>query len=1335
MSGNDNADPEMREVRLLPWRSFYSRKNLKEAQDLFHQGKVKNLSRNDTGYSLRVRTDRYYSLDLETEYTTEDEEFVFSMACSCQDDHSHTPCIHAAAGLIALESFVGNSIQIRAEVFDGAAQNPNAAGKKPTGKQETGGGTGKQEAGKHETEKKAAKESSRAKAKEGSSSEVLPDLSALFPDMAALAAEDRDSRENSGDRQSTENLTDYRYFRMDEIETGLHISKELYQKAGRLVETEKVQISSFTVGSPMYFLASPEFAEYYDTHAKPVGNLVLACEGDYSYSGFRVNMIFGQNRLLWSRCGDWSCSTRRSDNSYLRRTLCAHEAAGILLLRKYLEQHTAYDTTSQAAIKMIEALTKASGTELTAQETLRRDALSLEPQLEVQGDGVLRCSFRAGNSRLYKVKNLHDFCSAMNQGMAMAFTPKVTLRLSENDLTEDAGCWYRFLSEEIRDEKARYQRYADQYYVPVSTDVMDLEGGRLDRFLELAMGKTIPVSFRGSGGRQKGSWSLRDKSPSMELSITPDQSRSSKTFEGIVVQGSLPRVYRGMHVGCWTDEGHLNRIGEEEMQRLQPILSGIRSDGSFWLRVGRHHLADFYHKALPQLRRIASITEHDSERIASFLPPEPAFTVYIDRDNDSFLCRAEAAYGAEIFSISDVADPAMQKSYQQYRDRGGEERIVKTVLRYFPRFDDRLKIFFVRRDEEEAFELLEHGLDELGGLPLCQVRMTDRFRRLGLRRNLQFDVGISLESNLLDLSVTARELSEEEMLQVLYQYQKKRRFIVLKNGDFLKIEENDSLRRLTQMMEDLHLSVKELTKGKMHLPAYRALYLDKMLEEQDGFYSDRDRHFKELIKGFKTVADSDYEVPQHLKKILRPYQKEGYRWIRTLDHYGFGGILADEMGLGKTLQVLAVLEAVKKEEDKIEGIAHTSLVVCPASLVYNWLEEARRFAPSLLAVTVAGTAEDRRKIIRNAGEADLLITSYDLLKRDVAEYDGQQFRFEILDEAQYIKTHTTAAAKSVKLIRAVTRLALTGTPIENRLSELWSIFDYLMPGFLFAYDHFRTQMELPIVKNEDAEIMERLHHMIGPFILRRNKRDVLKDLPDKLEEIRYAGMAGKQQKLYDAQVIRMRNDLKQQDENDFRRSKIEILAELTRIRQICCDPSLCYTNYDGESAKTDLCLELLHSLMDGGHRTLLFSQFTSMLDILRSRLDEEKIPYYIITGSTAKEERLKLVKAFNENEIPVFLISLKAGGTGLNLVGADSVIHYDPWWNTAAEDQASDRAHRIGQKNVVTVYKLVVKGTIEEKIVALQKQKAKLAGDILSGEGMGSASLSREDLLEILTCN
>ena len=320
----------------------------------------------------------------------------------------------------------------------------------------------------------------------------------------------------------------------------------------------------------------------------------------------------------------------------------------------------------------------------------------------------------------------------------------------------------------------------------------------------------------------------------------------------------------------------------------------------------------------------------------------------------------------------------------------------------------------------------------------------------------------------------------------------------------------------------------------------------------------------------------------------------------------------------------------------------------------------------------------------------------------------------------------------MKVIHSQIRFALTGTPIENRLSELWSIFDYLMPGFLYGYDTFRKEIEIPIVKNKDQVTMERLQRMTGPFILRRLKEEVLKDLPEKLEEIRYVKFDEKQQKLYDAQVVHMKNTLAGQDEGEFARNKLRILAELTRLRQICCSPSLCFEDYKGESAKTDACLQLIQSAIDGGHRMLLFSQFTSMLDILKTRLEEEKIPYYEITGETSKEKRQQLVKDFNAGDVPVFLISLKAGGVGLNLAGADVVIHYDPWWNQAVQNQATDRAHRIGQTKKVTVYKLIAKGSIEEKIQKLQETKKDLADQIIGGESVQIGNMSREDMLELL---
>ena len=384
------------------------------------------------------------------------------------------------------------------------------------------------------------------------------------------------------------------------------------------------------------------------------------------------------------------------------------------------------------------------------------------------------------------------------------------------------------------------------------------------------------------------------------------------------------------------------------------------------------------------------------------------------------------------------------------------------------------------------------------------------------------------------------------------------------------------------------------------------------------------------------------------------------------------------------------------------------------------------------AAPVSGTQTERQLILEKQRDYDILVTSYDLLKRDIDQYDALRFDFQILDEAQYIKNHTTAASKAVKVIHSKTRLALTGTPIENRLSELWSIFDYLMPGFLYKYETFKKSFETPIVKNKDMAASERLRQMTAPFILRRLKKDVLRDLPEKLEEVRYAKPEKKQLDLYNGQLVHMQKLLKNQNEDDFNKNKLKVLAELTRIRQICCDPSLCFEDYNGGSAKREACMELIASAAESGHKMLVFSQFTSMLELLEKDLKASGLSWYKITGSTPKEERIRLVKAFNEDSVPVFLISLKAGGTGLNLTGADIVIHYDPWWNLAVQNQATDRAHRLGQTKTVTVYKLIMKDSIEEKILKLQEAKKDLADEILKGENGNLGSLSQEELRELI---
>ena len=495
-----------------------------------------------------------------------------------------------------------------------------------------------------------------------------------------------------------------------------------------------------------------------------------------------------------------------------------------------------------------------------------------------------------------------------------------------------------------------------------------------------------------------------------------------------------------------------------------------------------------------------------------------------------------------------------------------------------------------------------------------------------------------------------------------------------------------------------------------------------------------------------------------------------------MNYNGFGGILADDMGLGKTLQVIAFLlsEFLERRNTVVENIAvketamlnmqsgieaveqvykaaemqeadgkkadgqtgklqRNTLIVAPASLVYNWSSEIQRFAPELTAKMVTGTAAERRQILAEADSEDILLTSYDLLKRDISEYEGYKFRCEIIDEAQYIKNANTQAAKAVKEVQADFRLALTGTPVENRLSELWSIFDYLMPGFLYSYKKFREEVEIPAVQNSDEDAMKRLQKMIRPFVLRRLKKEVLTDLPDKLEENMFVQLTGEQQKLYDAHVKRMMLMLDKQSEEEFKTSKITILAELTKLRQICCDPSLIFADYKADSAKVDMCLNMISNAVESGHKILLFSQFTTMLDHLAKRLEEEKISYYMLTGSTSKEKRAQMVENFNTDDTQVFCISLKAGGTGLNLTAADIVIHFDPWWNLAVQNQATDRAHRIGQKNVVNVYKLIVKDTIEENILKLQEKKRELADQILEGEGLNGGSFTKEELMELLS--
>ena len=500
------------------------------------------------------------------------------------------------------------------------------------------------------------------------------------------------------------------------------------------------------------------------------------------------------------------------------------------------------------------------------------------------------------------------------------------------------------------------------------------------------------------------------------------------------------------------------------------------------------------------------------------------------------------------------------------------------------------------------------------------------------------------------------------------------------------------------------------------------------MEAHNELVERRDESFLKLIEKFDNIKSMDFVPPAEVSNVLRKYQKEGFKWLRSVEELGFGGILADDMGLGKTLQIISLLIDAKKN-----GRLKKALIVCPASLVYNWSEEISKFDTKgeLRVCVLAAAKEERQKSIEEHEAFDIYISSYDTLRRDISLYHDMRFSHQIIDEAQFIKNQNTGVAKAVKTVKADVKYALTGTPIENRLSELWSIFDYIMPGFLYSYNSFKSKYENTIVKDGNDESAKLLSKMISPFVLRRLKSEVATDLPDKIEEVRVSRFDKKQQLAYDTELTKLKNVLNGNEE--YNSSKMIILSEITKLRQICCDPGLIFEDYTGDSAKLETCIDLVKSGIEAGHKILLFSQFTSMLDIIKKRFEEENISSYVITGSTSKEKRIKLVNDFNNDDTNVFLISLKAGGTGLNLVGADIVIHYDPWWNFAAQNQATDRAHRIGQKNKVTVYRLIAKGTIEEKIVKLQESKKDLADRVLNfEEGISLANISKEELLELL---
>lgn len=1118
---------------------------------------------------------------------------------------------------------------------------------------------------------------------------------------------------------------EYEYFDLKEITKDFVFFEDACDAALKLIKEGRLVLESLSVGYP----DEPGVSELVGI----AGGIVRAGNGAGTEEW--VDVCFDKEKIRYATCSvrkcyynyhyagslyDYGISARKRETRP-----CPHVIGLLLLLQKRLREEAVGDATDSYAQRMLYDFRNLRAWNSVEKEPDKMDRVALEPLLELDFDG-LKLGARTGKDRLYLVKSLPLLVSGAETKGRLSLGTRTEIDFSTAWFDERSEKFYRYIRRIVTEEDRRgaYSREAYRYNDNTAETIkgrIALYGRRLDEFFDLVKGERIALSDKRDGSARKTFLQFQEANPDLAFVITREMDERG-VFQGVRIRGKAPELLKGLDHQYYFLEDTLNRIRPEKLEYLQPLLD-MAEGGEISMQIGRRYLSEFYYRVLPVLKEYAMVTEEDASAIRGHLPPEVEFVFYLDAERKNIICRAKARYGDVECDIMDWLLGTAKRD--RFRDTERETQALGCVRQLFPEADTEKGLFHCGEDVDRIYTVLESGISEL--MRFGEVQTTDSFRRLRIRRTVPVTVGVSVGSSIMDLEIRSDELSQEELLDILYHYNRKKKYYRLKNGDFLNLEEQ-SLEELSAMLEAMHVSPKEFVKGKMQLPLYRALYLDKMLEQCDGIYTSRDSHFKKLIKNFKTIEDSDYELPETLRPVMRKYQKHGYRWLRTLENSGFGGILADDMGLGKTLQVIAVLLAAKKEE----RLDAPSLIVTPASLVYNWQEEFTRFAPELSVGVIAGNQAQRHEMLDRYGDWDVLVTSYDLMKRDIAEYEEKQFSYQVIDEAQFIKNHSTAAAKSVKIIKSRVKYALTGTPIENRLSELWSIFDYLMPGFLYGYETFKKELETPIAKNQDEDASGRLKRMVSPFILRRLKGDVLKDLPDKMEETYYAKMEERQQQLYDGQIVHMRQMLEKQTEENYRRNKIQALAELTKLRQICCDPSLLFENYSGESAKRVSCMDLIRSAIEGEHKILLFSQFVSMLELLESDLQEGGVPYYKITGETAKEKRLELVRAFNTDDTPVFLISLKAGGTGLNLTGADIVIHYDPWWNLAVQNQATDRAHRIGQTKVVSVYKLIVKDSIEEKILRMQEDKKNLAEEILSGENGGIVNMTREDLLELL---
>lgn len=984
---------------------------------------------------------------------------------------------------------------------------------------------------------------------------------------------------------------------------------------------------------------------------------------------------------------------------------CKHVVATLLFIADYQQRADALENLGwedQTAYKIIEYFRKREYRKLTPQYFhLALQVTVNEPLKSRQSKAFV--GLYAGSSKMYKVSNTKKFIQDYYNHKEIRLGKEFRYIPEECQFEPTSAAVLAYLTEiyEIQETlgKTYYSNLFNRQELVVSQNM-------LCKLLRLAEGLHCDIILR---DKKMENMEIMCSNPKLSMELQMEDEVLSLHDMG---QEPIISICEDGSILCY--QGCIYLPDMEFLANLRPFFTTLFGKKQSELEFRGENMGSFIEKVLPVIKKTMNIQVPEKIKdhyIVEQLQPKLYFDIDRSRQRPVLVARMIFAYGEH--EVNPLQDE-QKGSYILVRDREEEEQLLR--LMYDKHFSVRREQFVLTK-EDEIFQLMTEGMQDL--CRQFEVFYSKEYKANSIKKVGMLSAGIRLNTdiNLLEMDVDYGHIPKEELRDFFRSIKLKKKYYRLKSGAFVNLMTED---KQIDELRDL-LSIGEVTEdNKIAFSQIAVMEVDELLPHTQRIT--RDAGYKQLLEDLKNPDKTNWELPNGMEDILRPYQITGYRWLCSLAHYGMGGILADDMGLGKTLQTITYVLA---------NPGTRTLIVCPTSLAYNWQDEFSKFAPQIATQIISGTPQERADLMQQSTDVPVWITTYPLIRKDVDLYKAQIFDACFIDEAQFIKNPTSLGAKAVKAVQAKHRFALTGTPIENTLSELWSIFDFVMPGFFGRYRQFEECYEKPILRDHDSVQMQKLRRKIRPFVLRRMKKEVLTELPDKIETRRMAEMGAKQRKIYESYLARIQMELAGDEENTPGGNRMQVLAALTRLRQICCHPATFASNYHGGSGKLDLLMEQLPDILEGGHSVIVFSQFTSMLSIIAHELKQRNIPFFYLAGSTSAQERKREVKEFNRGEVKVFLISLKAGGTGLNLTGADTVIHFDPWWNPAVEDQATDRAYRIGQKKKVQVIKYVMKDSIEEKIYELQKRKKQLSDQLIQAGESFVTQLTMEEIKEL----